>query len=136
MLIKKPAHEVRLVVLLAVFLFGGCGSIVHESPIPSEAFRYDSAGIIYLDTRVPPSQKMTFGMGLGSITLETVSVADGKLTFLYTPETEGGYTVYECVVPISEEPVTFKVAPDHSPGETSFDLQKCKVIRAGNLLWE
>ncbi|MCA8992929.1 MAG: hypothetical protein KDA88_13150 [Planctomycetaceae bacterium] len=128
-----------LIVLATMFLcFAGCGPVANNSPpIPSEAFRYDeAAGIIYLDTRVPPAQKMTFGMGLGSITLETVSVADGKLTFLYTPETEGGYTVYECVVPISEEPVTFKVAPDHSPGETSFDLQKCKVIRAGNLLWE
>ncbi|MCA8992927.1 MAG: hypothetical protein KDA88_13140 [Planctomycetaceae bacterium] len=74
MLIKKPAHEVRLVVLLAVFLFGGCGSIVHESPIPSEAFRYDdAAGIIYLDTRVPPGMQMTFGLGLDPNTLETFS---------------------------------------------------------------
>ncbi|MEZ5943093.1 MAG: hypothetical protein R3C18_17000 [Planctomycetaceae bacterium] len=110
---------------------------VRESPIPSEAFKYDEAvGIITLDTRVAPGQKAMFGLGLGSITLETVSVADGELTFLYTPEVEGGYTVYECVVPISSEPVTVHVAPDSTPGETSFDLQKCKIIRSGNLLLE
>ena len=92
--------------------------------------------MIYLDTRVAPGQRRRFDIGLGSISLETLSVKDGKLTFHYTPEVEGGYTIYECTATVGPKAVEFKINPDGTPGETSFDLKKCKVIRSGNLLLE
>ncbi|MBI1247688.1 hypothetical protein GC197_07535 [bacterium] len=108
---------------------------VTDSPqsVPS-AFAFDQqAGIISLDTQIPPAQKTTFPLGLGSIGLETLSAQDGHLTFRYTPEVEGGYTIYECTVPISSTPLTIDVHLDF-PSETSFDLSKCEVIHGGNLL--
>jgi hypothetical protein len=58
---------------------------------------------------------------------------DRDLTFRYTPEIEGGYTTYECTVPISATFVAIRIAPDGTVGETSFDLAACKVIGQGNV---
>jgi hypothetical protein len=107
------------------------------APQEASAFRLDDARhVIYLDTRIAPGQRRRFDIGQGSISLETMDVKDGTLTFRYTPEVEGGYTVYECTAPVGPAPVEFKINPDGTPGETSFDLKKCKVIRSGNLLLE
>lgn len=107
---------------------------VVEAVTTDSAMRLDKEErIIYLDSRIPPPQKQRFDIGLGSITIETLHAKSGELTFHYTPEVEGGFTVYECTVPISDKPVEFTIAPDSTPGETSFDLSTCKVIRTGNL---
>ena len=70
------------------------------------------------------------------MTIETISANSGMLTINYTPEEEGGYTVYECNLPISDEPVVFEIDPAEVPGKTSFDLNDCKVLKTGNLLLE
>jgi hypothetical protein len=105
-----------------------------ETPLPTSAFHYDQMRhVVTLDTRVAPPQRRRIDIGQGSITLETVSAQDGELTFRYTPEVEGGYTTYECTVPISPEPLEIKVHPGGTPGEASFDLKACKVVGQGNL---
>lgn len=99
------------------------------------AFAFEKAeGIISLDTRIPPRQIGRFDIGLGSVTLETLEVRNDSLIFRYTPEVEGGYTIYECTVPISDSPVTIKVSS--TPGETSFDLTKCRAVKTGNIHWQ
>jgi hypothetical protein len=95
------------------------------------AFKLDKTkGILFLDTRVAPPQRQRFDIALGSVTLETIGVKDGKLIFHYKPEVEGGYTVYECTVEVSPTPVTFDISKG-VPGATSLDLKKCKVIGQG-----
>jgi hypothetical protein len=37
---------------------------------------------------------------------------------------------------IAPPPVEVKIAPDGTPGATSFDLEGCKIIRQGNVHWE
>ena len=104
---------------------------------PVSAFELDQAKqVITLNTRVAPRQRRRFDIGLGSITLETIRVANNELTFLYTPEVEGVYSVYECTVPVSPTAFEIKITPNGTPGATSFDLTKCKVIRHGNVLFE
>ena len=143
----------RLVALLGLSLFCGCNPSggatgqaasnnaasnndeAVDSSAPVGAFRLDQTRqIIFLDTRSAPPQRRRFDIGQGSITLETIRVKDGTLTFRYTPEVEGGYTIYECTVPVSPTPLEIKIAPGGTPGATSFDLAKCRVIRGGNLL--
>jgi hypothetical protein len=105
-----------------------------DSRSAASAFRLDEAKqIIFLDSRMVPPQRRRFDIGLGSITLETVRVKDNQLTFRYTPEIEGGFTIYECTVIVSPIPVEIKIAADGTPGATSFALKQCKVIRQGNL---
>ena len=105
-----------------------------DSQSVASAFRLDEAKqIIFLDSRIAPQQRRRFDIGLGSITLETLQVKDNQLTFRYTPEVEGGFTIYECTVLVSPIPVEIKIAPDGTPGATSFALTQCKVIRHGNL---
>ncbi len=144
-------HLRALLPLVALALAGGCGLSreASEPPrataepkqdsaaLPDNAFTFDEkAGVIFLDARVPPGQRRRFDIGQGSITLETLHVQDDNLTFHFTPETEGGYVVYECTVPISPDPISFQINPDGTPGATSFDLSQCKMIRSGNLLLE
>lgn len=139
--------RLALTLLLAAILVG-CGPRAELNPgQPStarseavspqnepEPFHYDQAGgRITLDSTAPPGQKRRFDLGQGSITIETIRSDDGSLVFQYTPEIEGGYTVYECKVPIGQEPVVFRVNRDGTPGEPSFDLSKCKRLRMGNL---
>lgn len=138
---------IRTTLLLLLALAGGCGeynsapegiaSRTHENPGLRQhvsAFDFDEeAGMIYLDTRIPPRQRQRFDIGLGSITLETVEVKNSTLTFQYTPEVEGGYTIYECSVPVSQGRITVKVNPDGTPGRTSFDLAECRVVKTGDV---
>lgn len=99
------------------------------------AFAFDKEeGIISLDTRIPPGQIRRFDIGMGSVTLETLQVKNESLIFRYTPEIEGGYTIYECTARISDLPVTIKVSS--TPGETSFDLTRCEVVKTGNIHWK
>ncbi len=46
------------------------------------------------------------------------------------------YTTYECTAVIGDELVVFRVNPDGTPGSTSFDLTKCKVVGGGNVHFE
>ncbi len=138
----------RVIWLLALTLACGCGPSGDafrkttpttesdaESPKQVSAFEFNQAeGIITLNTRIPPRQRRRFDIGQGSVTLETIGMEDSKLTFQYTPEIEGGYTVYECTVPVSPALITIRVNTDGTPGDTSFDLAKCKVIRNGSVL--
>lgn len=112
--------------------------ITVENPAtPESAFTFDKQNSrILLDTRIAPPQRRDFGIGQGSVTLETIEVKDGHLTFYYTPEIEGGYTTYECTVPVSASPITIKVNRDGTPGEISIDLTKCRVVKSGNVHWE
>lgn len=148
---RSPIQEVstvsRTAFILLLALVGGCGQSeiapTGESSKSSEntvqlekisAFNFSKAeGIISLDTRIPPRQMRRFDIGLGSVTLETLEMKNDSLIFRYTPEIEGGYTIYECTVPVSASPVTIKV--NMTPGETSFDLTKCRVVKTGNLHW-
>lgn len=140
----------RFILILGLVFACGCGS---SSNLPTQesiqadvaatssekvsAFRLDKTkNVIYMDTRVAPGQLCRFDIGLGSITIETLHAADEKLTFHYTPEIEGGYTTYECAVPVSPSPVEFRIESDGTPGSTSFDLSKCKVVRSGSFLDE
>jgi hypothetical protein len=140
----------RTTLLLFLTLACGCGQ---SSDAPTDvsstnnenaqstqqvcAFDFDeAAGIIFLDTRIPPRQCRRFDIAQGSATLETIEMKDNCLTFQYTPEIEGGYTIYECTVPVSASPITIKVNKDGTPGATSFDLAECRVVKSGNLHWE
>lgn len=110
----------------------------HTSPdgptLAVSAFTLEEAkGRIVLDTRITPGQCQRFDIGLGSITVETITAQDGILTVQYTPEVEGGYSVYECKLPISARPVVFEIDLSGVPGETSFDLSECKRLKTGNL---
>jgi len=140
----------RFLPLLGIAIAIGCGfsgdaatqepaaseQVVDSSPTASP-FRLDEKKqVIYLDTQIAPGQRRRFDIGLGSITIQTVQVKDKKLTFLYTPEVEGGYTTYECTVPVSSKPVEFKIDSDGTPGKTSYDLTKCKIVKRGNLLMD
>lgn len=108
-----------------------------QSSQHASAFNFEeTTGTISLDTRIPPRQKRRFDIGLGSVTLETIEIQDRNLTFQFTSELEGGYTMYECTVPVSASPVTIMVNTDGSPGETSFDLAECRVVKTGNVHWE
>ena len=140
----------RTTLLLPLVFAYGCGqsastpanvsSTISADAEPSQsvsAINFDEAGgVVSLDTRIPPRQRQSFGIGQGSVTLETIGVKDSHLTFLYTPEIEGGYTTYECTVPVSASPITIKVNRDGTPGATSFDLTECRVVKSGNLHWE
>jgi hypothetical protein len=140
----------RTTLLLTLAFACGCGqsdstpvdvsSTIGADAEPSQsvsAIDFDEAGgVVSLDTRIPPRQIQSFGIGQGSVTLETIEVKDSHLTFLYTPEIEGGYTTYECTVPISASPITIKVNRDGTPGATSFDLTECRIVKSGNLHWE
>jgi hypothetical protein len=140
----------RLMPLLGFAIASGCGlsgDAATQVPAPSEQvvesspkarpFRLDEKKqIIYLDTQIAPGQRRRFDIGLGSITIQTMQVKDKKLTFLYTPEVEGGYATYECTVPVSSKPIEFKIDSDGTPGKTSFDLTKCKIVKRGNLLMD
>jgi hypothetical protein len=137
----------RLLVSFTILLASGCqpprNVSLPETHVPTAvlkpstqptAFRFDDdKHRIYLDTRVAPPQRRRFDIGQGSVTLETLSVKDNRLTFRYTPEVEGGYTIYECTVPISPTQVEFQINRDGTPGKPSLDLSKCKIIRRGNL---
>lgn len=140
----------QFLLLLGLVFVCGCGpsdnasiqkpnvtkAVVDSSPKTS-AFRFDEQNlVIYLNTQIAPPQSQRFDIGQGSITLETLHVKDNKLTFQYTPEIEGGYTIYECTVPVSSAPLEFKITSDGIPGATSFSLENCKKIRSGNLHFE
>lgn len=115
----------------------GVSEPVVDSSAEVNAFRFDETKqVIYLDTQIAPGQRRRFDTGQGSITIQTLRVTDEGLTFHYTPEVEGGYTIYECTVPVSPTAVEFKINSDGTPGETSFDLTKCRLVRSGNLLVE
>jgi hypothetical protein len=115
----------------------GVSEAVVDSSAEASAFRLDKTKqVIYLDTQIAPGQRRRFDIGQGSITIETIRVTDKRLTFQYTLEVEGGYTIYECTVPVSPTPVEFTINSGGTPGKTSFDLEKCKLIRSGNLLLE
>lgn len=140
----------RFMPLLGLAFACGCGpqgdASNHGPGVPEpvvdpavnvSAFQFDEAKqIIYLDTQAPAGQRRQFGIGLGSITIETLRTTNNQLVFHYTPEVEGGYTTYECTIPVSPPPVEFRIKSDGTPGDTSFDLTKCKVVRRGNLLLE
>jgi hypothetical protein len=136
----------RFLAVLGVSLLCGCnpsGDAGSRQPGKSKepdvapkmsAFSLDETNqVILLDTRIAPPQRRRFDIGLGSITIETLSVTGNKLTFRYTPEVEGGSMIYECTVLISPTPLEFKIAPDGTPGATSFDLTRCKVIPQRNV---
>ena len=140
----------RFMNLLGLAIACGCGTednappqtpalseaVVDSSPEAS-AFQLDETKhVISLNTQIAPGQQRRFDIGQGSITIETLHVRDGNLTFHYTPEVEGGYATYECTVPVSPKPVEFIIDPGGTPGATSFDLTKCKLVRHGNLLLE
>ena len=128
----------------AVAAFAGCGTQEavqkqteasadnHVEAKSAMAFDITKSKIL-LDTRIPPSQRRRFDIGQGSITIETLSVEDNLLVIHYTPEVEGGYTVYECKLPISAEPVVFEIDASGCPGEPSFDLAACKTVKTGNV---
>ena len=140
----------RFTPLLGLALACGCGPSgdastqetgvsepVVDSSAEVSAFRLnETKQIIYLDTQIAPGQRRRFDIGQGSLTIQTLRVTDKWLTFHYTPEVEGGYTIYECTVPVSPTVVEFKINSDGTPGKTSFDLTKCKLIRGGNMLLE
>ena len=88
---------------------------------------------IMLDTRISPPQRRRFDIAQGSITIETLSVEDGSLVIHYTPEIEGGYTIYECRLPISAQPVVFEIDSSGCLGEPSFDLSECRIIKTGSV---
>ena len=126
-----PALPLLHTSLVCMAVACGCGS----SGDATSAFRLDGAKqIVYLDTRVSPPQRRRFDIGQGSLTLETLHVKDNKLTFRYTPEVGGGCTIYECTVPVSPTLVEFQITPQGTPGATSLDLAKCKIIFQGNAL--
>lgn len=77
-----------------------------------------------------------FDIGQGSVTLEIIEANDNQTTFRFTPEIEGGYTTYECKLPVTTEPITIQINQDGTPGPTSFDLSKCRMIKSGNALLE
>lgn len=98
------------------------------------AFSFDESGSrILLDTQCEPPQRRRIDIGQGAITIETIAVANNVLTFLYTPELEDGYTVYECKQPRSDKPVLFEIDSSGCPGKTSFDLSACKIIKSGSV---
>ncbi len=110
-------------------------SVADAKPIPvGSAFTHDEdLNRAILDTRVAPPQKQTFWLGLGSVTIETVSVNEGVLKLRYTTEIEGGYSVSECDVRISPSPLVFQFGSDGTPGQPPDALQNCKPIRLGNV---
>ena len=108
---------------------------VEQSSIES-AFDYDPDNqVILMDTTILSAHRRRFDITFGSITLETMHVFNDLLTFRYTPEVEGGYKIYECRVPVSEEPIQVRIDPSGVPGTTSFSLADCLLIEKGSLFW-
>ena len=127
-----PAQENPMRIILGltfvVASFSGCApqnpavtqaekSIVDRSETESAMTFNATQSKIMLDTRIPPPQCRRFDIAQGSIAIETLSVEENRLVIHYTPEIEGGYTVYECKLPISAQPVIFEIDSSGCPGE-------------------
>ena len=66
--------------------------------------------------------------GLGSVRVNVLRHEDGNCVFEFNREIEGGYSVYLCRVPVDGGPVTV------TGWTTSFPLDKCLMVRQGNVL--
>lgn len=110
-------------------------SPINSKPVPvRSAFTHDKdLNRAILDTRIAPPQQQTFWLGLGSVTIETVSANNGVLTIRYAMEIEGEYSVSECEVDISPTPLVFQFGSDGTPGQAPDALRNCKPIRSGNV---
>ena len=103
----------------------------------ADVFQFDeAAGVISMSLAGRVGQIRRFDIGQGSVTLEIIEANDNQTTFRFTPEIEGGYTTYECKLPVTTEPITIQINQDGTPGPTSFDLSKCRMIKSGNALLE
>jgi hypothetical protein len=89
--------------------------------------------VISVDLTIGPARPRRIDIPFGSVTVERVRLTENELTFRYTPEIEGGYTIYECTVALSQQPILIEIGSDGMPGATSFDLATCEVIRRGNI---
>ena len=54
--------------------------------------------------------------------------------FDYTCEIEGGYTTYRCRLPADAPPATIQLPGGATDPTTSFDLNRCRIVRTGNVL--
>lgn len=90
--------------------------------------------IISIDPKADARDKRQFGMAMGSITVETLGHDDGQFVFEYTCEMELGSATYRCRIPVAGPPATIEVPEGGNVPKTSFDLEKCELVRTGNLL--
>lgn len=90
-------------------------------------------GIITIDPKADARDKRQFGMAMGSITVETFGHDKGEFVFEYTCEIELGSATYRCRIPADGPPATIEIPKGGNVPKTSFDLEKCEVVRTGNL---
>ncbi|QDT20993.1 hypothetical protein [Gimesia chilikensis] len=122
-------------IILLLLLLAGCS---RSTPSPGPAISFDEAsGVITINPAVDAKRKISYGFPLGSVTVETLGHKEGELLFEYTHEVEGGYTVYLCRVPVTDQPVTIELPKggDTEP-KTSFDLEDSKFVREGSVFFD
>jgi hypothetical protein len=83
------------------------------------------------DPKTCTQGQATVFWALGSTSVKVLGHKDGHCVFELKAEVEGGYRVYLCKVPVDGGVVTVGAG---MPPKTSFPLDKCKVIRGGNML--
>ena len=122
-------------IILLLLLLAGCSRSI---PSTGPAISFDEAsGVITINPAVDSMQKISYGFPLGSVTVETLGHKEDELLFEYTHEVEGGYTVYLCRVPVTDQPVTIQLPKggDTEP-RTSFDLEDCELVRRGSVFFD
>jgi hypothetical protein len=97
----------------------------------SSLIKVEQGKSLSFDPKTCTQGQATVAWGLGSTSVKVLGHKDGFCVFEVKAEVEGGYTVYLCKVPLDSGPVTIEVG---LPAKTSFALDKCKIVRGGNVL--
>jgi hypothetical protein len=97
----------------------------------SSAIQVEKGKGLTFDPRTCTSGQALVYWSFGSTSVKVLGHKDGQCVFELTTEVEGGYKVYLCKVPVDGGPVKIEVGVKP---KTSFPLDKCKVIRGGNVI--
>ena len=125
-----PSMPYLVCALLAIGV--GCDS--PHSPVQASAgtpIRVQGSSLTFQPATCMRGQAR-FGWGLGSVEVNILGRQRDSCVFHFTEEVEGGYTVYECRVPI-DGPVV-RIYESNGGISVSFSLPDAKVLRRGNLL--
>ena len=89
-------------------------------------------GGLRLNLESPRRESKVVGVGLGSLNVKTLGHDGEYFVFDYTPECEGGFSVFRHRLPISDKTATITVN-DEVQVTASFDTTKSKKIYSGNV---
>ncbi|MHC4178917.1 MAG: hypothetical protein ACYSWU_15500 [Planctomycetota bacterium] len=147
------SHSIRFLAIGAILCLAGCAE--EAAPLATSPRSETAVGasgpakvpgivspiafdedkrLITICPKTDAKDKRQFGMGLGSVTVETLGHDNGQFVFEYTCEIEGGYNTYRCRIPVAGPPATVQLPGGATLPKTSFDLYKCEIVGKGNML--